>query len=235
MPLIHGKSKKAFSENVRTEMHAGKPQKQALAIAYSEMRRAGHKMAGGGACNICGGSCRYAGGGEVGDDPLEAQEDQLALSGERNRLRNGGEKGVHRVDPSHPKQGRSIAGKELNDSKLHKHLNQPFSEGLSKEDAKQEHRKVLGEMKAMPNPKLKGLAHGGKVKSSDMNEGQSKSFEEQGASEVGSEKEKQPRGEDEDGDSVLHSVMGEFHDSLKSGDHKGALESLRALIMSMKD
>jgi hypothetical protein len=36
MPLKKGKSKKAFSENVATEMKAGKPQKQALAIAFSE-------------------------------------------------------------------------------------------------------------------------------------------------------------------------------------------------------
>lgn len=35
MPLIKSKSKKAFSENVRREMRAGKPQKQAVAIAYS--------------------------------------------------------------------------------------------------------------------------------------------------------------------------------------------------------
>ena len=36
MPLQKGKSKKAFSSNVKTEMAAGKPQKQAVAIAYSE-------------------------------------------------------------------------------------------------------------------------------------------------------------------------------------------------------
>lgn len=36
MPLKKGKSKKAISENIRTEMHAGKPQKQAIAIAMSE-------------------------------------------------------------------------------------------------------------------------------------------------------------------------------------------------------
>lgn len=35
MPLKKGKSKKAISANIRTEMHAGKPQKQAIAIAMS--------------------------------------------------------------------------------------------------------------------------------------------------------------------------------------------------------
>ncbi len=39
MPLVKGaaaKSRKGFSENVKREMEAGKPQKQAVAIAYSE-------------------------------------------------------------------------------------------------------------------------------------------------------------------------------------------------------
>lgn len=42
MPLVKGKkasSKKGFSENIRREVEAGKPQKQAVAIAYSEARR----------------------------------------------------------------------------------------------------------------------------------------------------------------------------------------------------
>lgn len=41
MPLVKGKaakSKKGFSENVKAEMNAGKPQKQAVAIAYSQAR-----------------------------------------------------------------------------------------------------------------------------------------------------------------------------------------------------
>lgn len=41
MPLLKGakaKSKKGFSENIKREMEAGKPQKQAVAIAYSEAR-----------------------------------------------------------------------------------------------------------------------------------------------------------------------------------------------------
>lgn len=42
MPLVKGakaRSKKGFSDNVRREMDAGKPQKQAVAIAYSEARK----------------------------------------------------------------------------------------------------------------------------------------------------------------------------------------------------
>lgn len=39
MPLVKGKkakTKKGFSENIKREMKEGKPQKQAVAIAYSE-------------------------------------------------------------------------------------------------------------------------------------------------------------------------------------------------------
>lgn len=39
MPLIKGKaakSKKGFGENIKRELSAGKPQKQAVAIAYSQ-------------------------------------------------------------------------------------------------------------------------------------------------------------------------------------------------------
>lgn len=42
MPLVKGKkakTRKGFSENIRREVNAGKPQKQAVAIAYSEARR----------------------------------------------------------------------------------------------------------------------------------------------------------------------------------------------------
>lgn len=36
MPLKRGTSKAVISANIRTEIHADKPQKQAIAIAYSK-------------------------------------------------------------------------------------------------------------------------------------------------------------------------------------------------------
>ena len=40
MPLKKSTSKKAFQENIKAEVKAGKPVKQAVAIAYSEKREA---------------------------------------------------------------------------------------------------------------------------------------------------------------------------------------------------
>ena len=47
MPLVKGpkaKSASGFSANVRKEVDAGKSQRQSVAIAYSEARKAGAKM-----------------------------------------------------------------------------------------------------------------------------------------------------------------------------------------------
>lgn len=43
MPLKKSASKKAVGQNVKTEMKAGKPQKQAVAIALSTQRAAAAK------------------------------------------------------------------------------------------------------------------------------------------------------------------------------------------------
>lgn len=44
MPLDKGKSKKTIGKNIKIEMEAGKPQKQAVAIALSEARKSGAKI-----------------------------------------------------------------------------------------------------------------------------------------------------------------------------------------------
>ena len=43
MPLKKSTSKPAFRQNIKAEMAAGKPQKQAVAIAYSVKREAAKK------------------------------------------------------------------------------------------------------------------------------------------------------------------------------------------------
>ena len=43
MPLIKSTSKKALGKNIATEVKAGKPQKQAVAIAYAVKRDAAKK------------------------------------------------------------------------------------------------------------------------------------------------------------------------------------------------
>jgi len=39
VPLKKGSSKKVIAENIKREMHAGKPQKQAVAIAMSAAKK----------------------------------------------------------------------------------------------------------------------------------------------------------------------------------------------------
>lgn len=43
MPLKAGKSKKVISENIATEVRSGRPQKQAIAIAFSKAGKSNQK------------------------------------------------------------------------------------------------------------------------------------------------------------------------------------------------
>lgn len=44
MPLKKGKSKSAISSNIRTEIKAGKPKKQSVAIALNIARKSGARI-----------------------------------------------------------------------------------------------------------------------------------------------------------------------------------------------
>jgi hypothetical protein len=45
MPLVQGKSPEAVSKNIKAEIRAGKPKKQAIAIALSTAKRVKKKKA----------------------------------------------------------------------------------------------------------------------------------------------------------------------------------------------
>lgn len=191
-----------------------------LSAAYETMRKAGHKMAEGGECKACGGeSCMYSNGGEV--------------------------KGVHKpavqadkYDKPHMAKkymGESEAGQDVRSNDLvtlagpkHK-LNK-----TGNESAKAKHHEVLGEMKAMPNPKLKGLAHGG-----TLHNGEIKRFMDKGESEVGDSMTALPHGLDEGGeadsdDGMLDACCDELLSAIEKKDKKEILESLKAIILSVK-
>lgn len=80
-------------------------------------------------------------------------------------LHEGGElKGIHKsAYDSKDKElmGESEAGKQIRQSDL---------KPSAKEAAKDEHNKVLSEMKSMPNPKIKGFAEGGEASSDDSDQ-----------------------------------------------------------------
>lgn len=89
MPLIPSKSKKAFSKNVETEMEHGKPQNQALAVAYAVKKKAKRKkMASGGSVESGSSTMNYAEGGRVNESarserrpmPQELDKDRQQVS-----------------------------------------------------------------------------------------------------------------------------------------------------------
>ena len=138
MPLEKGKSQKAFVHNLKAEMHAGKPQKQSLAIAYSMKRKAQHKKTHG------GDMCAHGG-------PMECNVGCYAEGGSVDSWtkRSDNEKGINKPSMT---QGKSEAGAAL-------HPAYSVAEDLDVHAAKRKHQKVLGEMRSMPKPKL--MADGG--------------------------------------------------------------------------
>jgi hypothetical protein len=105
MPLVQGKSPKAFSKNVSAEMHAGKPQKQALAIAYSVKRR-NQKMAAGGLPHP------YADGGEV-NEKLHPEHDEMQAMDSQEAMEEGHEFEMERDEPMKMRHGGFMKAKPM--------------------------------------------------------------------------------------------------------------------------
>lgn len=86
MPLMPGKSKKAFSKNVETEMESGKPRNQSLAIAYSVKRKAKKKMASGGPVSAAQEEKHPMPEERADDSKMVAQNDHKKANGQDNWL-----------------------------------------------------------------------------------------------------------------------------------------------------
>jgi hypothetical protein len=143
MPLIHSKKPSAFKQNIRTEMHAGKPQKQAVAIAYSEQRRAEHKKhAHGGEiedCSMCNGG-KYDEGGEIGDP------DKLASAQDSMRKAFGYAEGgpVRKVKPGMEDQGSDYKNDEP-ENEVHEIVGPEMMDAIHSKD----HKKLMSCVEAM--------------------------------------------------------------------------------------
>jgi len=96
MPLIKSKSDKAFKSNIKAEIAAGKPQKQAVAIAYSTKRMA--KKARGGSMdpmNYDSDQDYYQATGRLkdeNDNTVEEQPPRRAVMAEQKRKEKSAKK-----------------------------------------------------------------------------------------------------------------------------------------------
>jgi hypothetical protein len=96
---------------------------------------------------------------KTADDPMAGAQD-ITPTSDVPRIpaaAHGGQiKGVHKVNipTATPFLGESKAGEMVRESDIHPN---------KMKEAKSEHHRVLGEMKAMPKPKIQGIAKGGNV------------------------------------------------------------------------
>ena len=160
------KSQKAFEHNIKTEMEHGKPQKQAIAIAYSVKRRPA-KKASGGAVESGSSTMNMAEGGTVRKESVAVKAgtslNRAAKEGghkfsETKRMYN--EKGVHpRFSDYSP--GMSEAGADTRTIKSQRSQFGDSAPELHK-SRKEEHKRVIEEGRKI-KPKLQGLAEGGAI------------------------------------------------------------------------
>jgi hypothetical protein len=155
-------------------------------------------------------------GGRV-EDHLDAKEKMLLKA----RFADGGEvKGVH-----NGKAGGAIErrAESLEEDPTEESMKSHVYNRKKLGEAKDEHRRVLGEMKAMPKPKLQGLAEGGEVEGEmDIKDNMS-------------DPDVMDKG-DNDYDSEIHDLLGkELMEAFHSKDHKRMAEGLEAMILQCLD
>lgn len=127
-PLIKSKSKKAFESNMKTEMTAGKPQDQALAISYSMQRRAKKKkMAEGGPVTVSEDAEEYdpykedfsSGKSAPNADPSPSPKSITDAIMQKRKMAEGGMVDLDELSEEEPNEydelNEEAAGKELYD------------------------------------------------------------------------------------------------------------------------
>ena len=142
MPLIKSKSEKAFKENIKREIAAGKPQKQAVAIAYNVQREA-KKAAGGGLyANIHAKQERIKhGSGEKMRKPGSAgapTAEAFRESAKTAKMKEGGPSlAVGRGEKLSVERGAGLTakGREKYNRETGSHLKAPQPEGGSRRDS----------------------------------------------------------------------------------------------------
>jgi len=153
MPLIKSKSKEAFSKNVSAEIHAGKPPKQAVAIAYSVKRSVKKKDGGGLYANIHAKQERIAhGSGEhmrkPGSKGAPTKQDFID-SAKTAKKAKGGE--VHlsikkgEKQPTSKGAGLTQKGRDKYNRETGSHLQAPQPKGSR-------HNSFCARMSGMPGP-----------------------------------------------------------------------------------
>jgi hypothetical protein len=152
MPLIHSKKPAAFKKNIRAEVHAGKPVKQAVAIAYSVKRKAEHHKAHGGEmedCPLCmddGGQVTDQSGAESFQEGFRkathySEGGQTAANEkEPYKLADGGEMNMY--EPGFAEGGEAEASP---DDELHDLLGQEIMEAVHSKD----HKRLMSGIEAM--------------------------------------------------------------------------------------
>lgn len=182
MPLIHSKTPKAFKKNIETEMQHGKPQSQAVAIAYAEKAKAEHKkhLDQGGMvedCPLCSQKEPAADQdipGVESDNPLAGYAEGGSVScsnchgagcyecKDPMKMASGG--GVHNPNNMDRASGISVAGANLRRAQKKKEGsedNQGYPADSENQEAKLLHHGVLNDLKTIKKPKL--YADGGGV------------------------------------------------------------------------